>query len=149
MLEHKGITLSVTSGWWERLSSRRNLMLRTAVPLTYVRVMATDKDTLNDLLEETLKANDLLDKPACKYNCDETGSPMSLKVVSDRACSSSILRGVKDWVQHYMAQILFCISQMISPMRRKLGIKVVPNILNRPRPLSLSRDLPYWCRQPS
>ena len=41
MLEHKGITASVTSGWWERFSSRRNLTLRTAVPLTYVRAMAT------------------------------------------------------------------------------------------------------------
>ena len=89
ILEHKGITVSVTSGWWERFSSRRNLTLRTAVPLTYVRAMATDEDTLNryyDLLEETLKANDLLDKPACIYNCDETGlplSPKSLKVVSE------------------------------------------------------------------
>ena len=50
--------------------------------------MATDEDTLNryyDLLEETLKANDLLDKPACIYNCDEIGlplSPKSVKVVS-------------------------------------------------------------------
>ena len=47
-----------------------------------------DEDTLNryyDMLEETLKANDLLDKPACTYNCDETGlplSPTSPKVVS-------------------------------------------------------------------
>ena len=89
ILEHKGITVSVTSGWWERFSSRRNLTLRTAVPLTYVRAMATDEDTLNryyDLLEETLKANDLLDKPAHIYNCDETGlplSPESLKVASE------------------------------------------------------------------
>ena len=89
ILEHKGMTVSVTSGWWERFSSRRNLTLRTAVPLTYVRAMATDEDTLNryyDLLEETLKANDLLDKPACIYNCDETGlplSPKSPKVVSE------------------------------------------------------------------
>ena len=89
ILEHRGVTVSATSGWWERFSSRRNLTLRTAVPLTYVRAMATDEDTLNryyDLLEETLKANDLLDKPACIYNCDETGlplSPKSLKVVSE------------------------------------------------------------------
>ena len=89
ILQHKGMTVSVTNGWWERFSSRRNLTLRAAVPLTYVRAMATDEETLTryyDLLEETLKANDLIDKPACIYNCDETGmplSPKSPKVVSE------------------------------------------------------------------
>ena len=39
-----------------------------------------------DLLKETLQVNDLLNKPACIYNCDEIGlplSPKSVKVVSE------------------------------------------------------------------
>ena len=88
MIDHKGIDSTVTSGWWERFSKRQGLTLKTAVPLSYVRAMATDEDTLNryyDMLEDTLRINKLFDKPACIFNCDETGLPLcpkSMKVVS-------------------------------------------------------------------
>ena len=53
----------ITGGWWERFRQRHPyLTLRTAVPLSYVRAMASDCDSIDryyDLLEETLKSNDI------------------------------------------------------------------------------------------
>ena len=52
--------------------------LRTASPLSYVRVMGRDPMVINkyyDLLERTLADNDLLDKPAQIFNLEETGMP--------------------------------------------------------------------------
>ena len=99
MLNNKGIQASVTNGWWERFSKRQNLKLRTAVPLSYARAMATDEDTLNryyDMLEDALSVNQLFDKPACIFNCDETGlplSPKSVKVVNAVGCDTSCVTG--------------------------------------------------------
>ena len=66
---------------------RHQLTLRTAMPSSYARALATDKDVISgyyDLLEDTLVANNVLDDPHCIYNCDESGLPLnpkSLKVV--------------------------------------------------------------------
>lgn len=46
--------------------------------------MAPDRHSLNDLLEDTLKANGIFNDASCIFNCDETGIPLnptSLKVV--------------------------------------------------------------------
>lgn len=73
----------VTLGWWERFRQRHPyLTLRSAVPLSYVRAMAQDQDSIDhyySLLEETLTQNDLLDNPTQLFNCDETGMPLNPK----------------------------------------------------------------------
>ena len=83
ILESKGIDVRVSSGWWERFCQRHpNLSLRTAVPLSLSRAMATDENVINryyDLLEETLRANDIFNDPRRIYNCDETGVPLNPK----------------------------------------------------------------------
>ena len=80
----------VTNGWWERFRQRHpHITLRTAVPLSYVRAMAQDQQSIDryyDLLEETLLENDIYDKPTHLFNCDETGIPLNpkpLKAVSE------------------------------------------------------------------
>ena len=47
ILDDKGIQTTITNGWWERFHHRHpNLTLRSAVSLSYVRVMASDTDVL-------------------------------------------------------------------------------------------------------
>ena len=46
--------------------------------------MAPDRHSLNDLLEDTLKANGIFNDASCIFICDETDIPLnptSLKVV--------------------------------------------------------------------
>ena len=89
LLLTKGIKRSVTNGWWDGFKKRHpTLSLRTAVPLSVARAAAMDRETLDlyyDILESTLKDNDLLDSPCAIFNCCETGMPLhskSPKVVS-------------------------------------------------------------------
>ena len=89
ILELKGVKRNVTNGWWDGFKKRHpTLSLRTAVPLSVARATAMDRETLDlyyDILESTLKDNDLLDNPCAIFNCDETGMPLhskSPKVVS-------------------------------------------------------------------
>ncbi len=83
VLNGKGLERSVTDGWWARFSERHpSLSLRTAMPLSLARAMATDNEVLGryyDLLEDTLVKNDLLNDPHRIYNCDETGIPLNPK----------------------------------------------------------------------
>ena len=90
ILDYKGISTSLTNGWWERFRKRNPcLTLRTAVPLSYVRAIAQDKVVIEryyDLLEDTLIDHGLLNDPIRIFNCDETGLPLSpkpLKVVCE------------------------------------------------------------------
>ena len=90
VVNSKDMEVVVTNGWWERFLQRHSyLTLRTAVPLSYVRAMASDRDSLEryyDLLEETLRSNEIFDDPTRIFNCDETGMPLNpkpLKVVSE------------------------------------------------------------------
>ena len=61
IIESKGITATITNGWWNRFCQRHpKLCLKTAVPLAHSRAMATDPNVLNrhfDLLKETLRSN--------------------------------------------------------------------------------------------
>ena len=88
IVNSKGISTIVTNGWWERYVQRHpQITLRVAVPFSYARAMATDREVLDryfDMLEDCLRSNGLLNKASCIFNCDETGLPLDpkcLKVV--------------------------------------------------------------------
>uniref|UniRef100_A0A1X7UN67 HTH CENPB-type domain-containing protein n=1 Tax=Amphimedon queenslandica TaxID=400682 RepID=A0A1X7UN67_AMPQE len=87
--------VSISYGWWQKFCSRHSeLSLRTAVPLSLSRAMATDNSVIQkyfDILEDTLKENSLFNNPTRIFNCDETGLPLnpkSLKVVSGRGAKN-------------------------------------------------------------
>ena len=79
----KGIQTTVSNGWWEQFCQRHPKMtLKTAVPLAYSRAAASDPEVLNmyfDILEETLRGNDIFNRPVHIFNCDETGLPLNPK----------------------------------------------------------------------
>lgn len=83
IVHSKGITTTVTNGWWERFLKRHpQLTLRVAVPLSYARAMASDPEVIDryfDMLEDCLQSNGLFNKAPCIYNCDETGVPLDPK----------------------------------------------------------------------
>lgn len=88
IMDGKGVSTVVTNGWWERYVQRHpQIALRVAVPLSVARAMASDREVLDryfNMLEDCLKSNGIMDKPAHIFNCDETGVPLnprSLKVV--------------------------------------------------------------------
>ncbi len=71
----------VSHGWWERFRQRhKQLSLRMGESLSHKRAIAMSPEVFDkyfDLLEETLQANKLNDKPALIFNCDESGVPLS------------------------------------------------------------------------
>ena len=85
VVDSKGIKAQV-SNWWQEAFLRRHpsLTLRTAVPLSIARAIATDAHMIEcyfDKLEETLEANNIFDNI---FNCDEIGfalAPKTPKVV--------------------------------------------------------------------
>ena len=83
IVESKGISTVVSSGWCERYIKRHPQMtLRVAVPLSMVRAMASNQEVLDryfNMLEDCLRSNVILDKPVRIFNCDETGMPLNLK----------------------------------------------------------------------
>ncbi len=91
IVDSKDISTNVSNGWWERYVQRHpHIRLRAAVPLSLARAMASDRDVLNryfDMLEDCLRSNEILNRPSCIFNCDETGvplNPQSLKVVTEK-----------------------------------------------------------------
>lgn len=73
---------AVSHGWWERFQHRNKevLSLRTAESLSLRRAAAMSPMVLNkyfDLLEDTMKENDLNHRPCLVFNCDESGFPLS------------------------------------------------------------------------
>ena len=68
-------------GWWNQFTKRHpTLSLRTSDPLLRTRTNAITKDSMSayfSLLEETLKDNDLLDKPS--YFMDKKVIPLRHK----------------------------------------------------------------------
>ena len=74
----------ISDGWWHRFVERQNrsLVLRKGDSISFLRMDAMNKDTLKqyfDLLEETLKENNLENSPMSIYNVDETGIPLNPK----------------------------------------------------------------------
>ena len=74
IVDDKGIHTTITNGWWEHFCHRHpQVTLRTAVPLSIARAMASDRMVLNtyyDLLETTLKSNGIFNNPVHIFNCD-------------------------------------------------------------------------------
>ncbi|XP_011402525.1 PREDICTED: tigger transposable element-derived protein 2-like [Amphimedon queenslandica] len=95
-IQSKGLSdVSISYGWWQKFCNRHSeLSLRTAVPLSLSRAIATDNSVIQkyfDILEDTLKENSLFNNPTRIFNCDETGLPLnpkSLKVVSGRGAKN-------------------------------------------------------------
>ena len=73
----------INGGWWQCFIERQNdLVLRKCDSTAYLRMDAVNNETLKqyyDLLEETLKENNLMDSPSCVYNVDEMGIPLDPK----------------------------------------------------------------------
>lgn len=91
VLSSRGITKSVSSGWWASFVARHpKLVLRTPATLSLARANASDPVVLDNYFDElnrTLNENDLADKPCLIFNMDETGMPLDpkpLKVVTQR-----------------------------------------------------------------
>ena len=86
-------------GWYHHLMQRHpKLSLRSADPLSYARSTALDPERLSsyfDLLEKTLKEENLLDKPNLIYNMDESVMPLDHKQFKRIA-----LKGSKKVVKH-------------------------------------------------
>ena len=75
-----GSTVPVSHGWWEKFQKRhQELSLRSSETLSQRRAIAMSPAVLNkyfDLLEDTIKGNDLHRRPALIFNCDESGFPL-------------------------------------------------------------------------
>ena len=83
ILEQKGHTVSVTSGWWNSFSKRHpEVSLRTPEDFSHARHHYARSETVHnyfDLLEETIISNELESTPSLIFNCDETGMPLNAK----------------------------------------------------------------------
>lgn len=97
IVDQKGLKANISSGWWERFTQRNpRISLRIAAPLSHVRAMASDRESLNcyfDVLERTLKENEIFNNPTRIFNCDETGMPLgpsSPKVVAQAGAKNPI-----------------------------------------------------------
>ena len=75
--------VNVTTGWWGSFVKwHPKLRLRCGSKLAYCRAIAANPDVINhyfDLLEETLKSNNLLESPMLIFNCDENRFPLQHK----------------------------------------------------------------------
>ena len=75
----RSLSIDVTHGWWDAFRRRHpDMTLRTTSHLSRSRAMATDPavlETYFDMLEDTLRENDLIDKPCQIFNVDESGMP--------------------------------------------------------------------------
>ena len=109
IIESKGIeaifiSYSISNGWWERFRKRHpNLTLKSAMPLTYARAMATDSDVFHhyyDMLEETLKSNGIFDNPTHIFNCDETGLPYGPEMINIAALNQIIIFALPPHTTH-------------------------------------------------
>ena len=73
----------ITQGWWRNFVSRQgDLSLRKGDNTAHVRMDAINSETMNhyfDLLEKTLKDNNLMNCPSQIYNFDESGMPLDPK----------------------------------------------------------------------
>ena len=95
IIDDKGMNQEITRGWWHHFSLRHpGISLRTCSSFAMSRAKATDYSTLDkyyDILENTLKMNNLYNNPGRIYNCDETGVPLnpkSFKVVAKAGTKS-------------------------------------------------------------
>ena len=89
--------LNLSDGWWFRFT-RRWPTYRKGDGFSQARADNTNRDVFVsyfELLKATLIENDLLDKPAQIYNCDESGLPLDHKmprVIAKRGAKKVRLR---------------------------------------------------------
>ena len=76
-----GTAAPVSHGWWEKFQKRHEeLSLHSSEALSQRRAIAMNPTVLNryfDLLEDTIKGNELHKRPALIFNCDESGFPLA------------------------------------------------------------------------
>lgn len=98
ILDNHDVSSTVTNGWWERFMQRhKHLSFKSAVPLALARAKATDPEVFERYFTMLHEAHDLLDRPECIFNCDETGlafNPPCFKVVDQKGSQS-----VSQWRQ--------------------------------------------------
>ena len=70
----------ISNGWWRRFLERQSdISLRRADLTAHIRMDSANKQSIQhyyDLLEATLKENNLTDCPGQIYNMDEPGMPL-------------------------------------------------------------------------
>ena len=93
LTETRGTPVVLNNGWWSGFSKRHpELTVRSAEKLAHCRAVATDQNVMDayfELLEETLRENNLLSSPGQIFNVDESGFPLEPKpeaVVAERGC---------------------------------------------------------------
>jgi len=73
----------ITHGWWKKFVERQgDLSLRRGDNISNIRMDVVNESTMRhyfDLLETTLKDDNLLHSPSQIYNVDETGVPLDPK----------------------------------------------------------------------
>ena len=123
VLSSRGVTKSVSSGWWAAFVGRHpELALRTPATLSLARATASDRNVLDcyfEELESTFEENGLVDKPCLIFNMDETGMPLDpkpLKIVTWKGHKnpSQVSSGLKSQVT-----VVGCVSaggQCLPPM---------------------------------
>ena len=114
IVDAKGKQVTVTQGWWVSFRKRHpEIALRVSEPLANVCTLCTTSDVVEkylDLLENTLKSNDLMEKPCQIFNCDESGLPLTPhppKVVVPKGVKHPIAIGTGDRSQ---MTVLVCCS---------------------------------------
>ena len=69
----------VSHGWWDHFRQRHpHLVLRAGEGIAFKRLAAMNKEIIDhyyNLLEETMRDNNLLNVPHLIFNADETGMP--------------------------------------------------------------------------
>ena len=123
VLSSRGVTKSVSSGWWAAFVGRHpELALRTPATLSLARASASDRyviDRYFEELESAFEENGLVDKPCLIFNMDETGMPLDpkpLKIVTWKGHKnpSQVSSGLKSQVT-----VVGCVSaggQCLPPM---------------------------------
>ena len=123
VLSSRGVTKSVSSGWWAAFVGRHpELALPTPATLSLARATASDRyviDCYFEELESTFEENGLVDKPCLIFNMDETGMPLDpkpLKIVTWKGHKnpSQVSSGLKSQVT-----VVGCVSaggQCLPPM---------------------------------
>ena len=113
----------MSDGWWFRFTRRRpTLSLRKDDGFSHARADNTKRDVFVsyfELLKATLIENDLLDKPAQIYNCDESGLPLDHKmprVIAKREAKKIRLRTSGNKTQISILACGSAVGAMIPPM---------------------------------
>jgi hypothetical protein len=97
VMNNKKRDVSVSLGWYTSFRKRHpQLSIRVSESVSHVRAIGTREEVLSkyfDLLEQTLVDNDIIEKPNCIFNMDETGfslDPCLPKVISAKGCKHPV-----------------------------------------------------------